>query len=83
MLKRMSSAEITEWQAYEQVTGPLGAERFDALFGLSSFYALKAAGVKKVKLEDVMPRWDRPKPQSWRSMQAVAKALAAAYGEVR
>lgn len=77
----MTSAEVSDWQAYEQVTGPLGAERFDRLTAMQSFYALRAAGSKKVKLKDLLPRWDRPAQMSWQAMRNVAKALAARYGD--
>lgn len=76
----MTSAELTQWQAYEQVAGPLGPERHDALAALISFYGLKAAGVKKVKLPDLMPRWDRPKAQPWQSIKNALMALTKAGG---
>lgn len=76
----MSAAEIADWQAYELVSGPLGPERDDALAAMSSFYALKAAGVKKVKLSQLMPRWDRPEPQDWRQMKMLAVAITREHG---
>lgn len=76
----MSGRELTEWAAYERVAGPLGAERLDALAALSSFYALRAAGAKKVKLKDLMPRWSRPEPMDWRQMKALMVAEAQRHG---
>lgn len=80
MLGRLSARELTDWQAYERVAGPLGPERHDALAALSSFYVLKAAGVKKVKLSQLMPRWDRPEPMGWQQMKMLAVAITKEHG---
>lgn len=75
----MSSAELTEWQAYEQVTGPLGAERDDILASLTAYYVVRALGAKKARLDKMLPEWDR-RPQDWRQMREFAKALTVATG---
>lgn len=77
----MSAREVTEWAAYEQVAGPLGAERDDVLASMQSFYALRAAGAKKVKLKELLPRWDRPKAMRWQDMKLIAQALANRYSD--
>lgn len=76
----MSGREVTEWAAYERVAGPLGAERLDALAGLVSFYVLRAAGAKKVRLSDVMPQWSRPEPMDWRVMERMMTDVARRAG---
>ncbi|NWN89181.1 MAG: hypothetical protein HLX51_11690 [Micrococcaceae bacterium] len=75
MLSRMSSAELTQWLAYEEVTGPLGAERDDALAALNAFYIMRALGAKKVKIDKLMPKWDRKPAQKWQDMKMIAQAL--------
>lgn len=75
----MSSAELTQWQAYEKVTGPLGPERDDVLAAMTAFYVLRGLGAKRVDLKRLMPRWDRRR-QSWRDMAAMARAMTLAAG---
>lgn len=79
MLARMSSAEVTDWQAYEQVTGPLGAERHDILATMVASYVVTALGAKHTRLDRMLPRWDRPR-QDWRQQQALLKTLTVAAG---
>jgi len=79
----MSSAELTEWQAYERVSGPFGAERQDVLAAMVAYYVVSALGAKKAKLSKMVPDWDR-RPQSWEHMREVFKALTVVHGgEVR
>lgn len=68
----MSSTELTQWQAYEQVTGPLGAERLDHLLAVLGLRVIQASGTKKrLKVSDFLPRWDTS--TSWeRSKKALA-----------
>lgn len=80
MLERISSAELTQWQAYEQVTGPLGDERADANAALTAFYVMQALGAKKVKLDKLLPKWDRKPTQRWQDMKLMAQGLAKAAG---
>lgn len=62
MLERTSSRELSEWQAYEKVTGPLGQERDDTLAALVALVVANSAGSKKkLKLSDFLPTWDRPR----------------------
>lgn len=79
MLARVSSAELTEWAAYERVTGRLGDERGDIQAALTAYYVVQALGAKKARLDKMMPRWDRP-PQDWRQMKSIAEALTRQYG---
>ncbi|MGQ5580924.1 phage tail assembly protein T [Streptomyces sp. ECR3.8] len=61
LLARTSSAELTEWMAYERVTGPLGPERMDALFATLAATVANTARAKGRKAEpkDFMPKWDQ------------------------
>lgn len=73
----MSSAELTRWMAYEQVTGPLGPERIDALVAIAVHQITSALGAKPPKPSKLMPRWDRaPRRQSWQQILAVLRPLA-------
>ena len=82
MLERVSSAELTEWSAYEKVTGPLGQERDDLLAALVALVVANFSGSKKKhKLGDFVPEWDR-RPQTpdeqlnkIRGMHAVFSAM--------
>lgn len=80
MLERMSARELSEWMAYERVTGTLGAERGDATAALTAYHIVQALGAKKVKPDQLMPKWDRKPAQDWQHMKLVAQALAKASG---
>jgi hypothetical protein len=64
LLAETGSAELAEWRAYEQLTGPLGGARGDVQAAL---IASVIAGVNRGKgqraptVADFMPRWDRAK----------------------
>lgn len=76
----MSSAEMTDWQAYEKVTGPLGSERDDTLAAMTAFYVVSALGSKKARLDKLLPRWDRPTAMPWEQMKKMAEVMAHTYG---
>lgn len=79
----MTAAEITEWQAYERETGPLGAERDDILAAMTAYYVTTALGAKKLKLDRLIPKWAPKRPEGWQSIKGKLMALAkAAGGEV-
>lgn len=85
LLRRTSSAELTEWAAYEQMTGPLGPERDDILFAqLCAVVAnsQKDKKSKKAKPKDFLPQWERTRGerQTWQQHKSIAKALNAAFG---
>lgn len=75
----MPAVEITEWQAYEQVTGRLGAERADMLSAVvAATVANSTPGRKRrLRLADFLPRWDRPPETDWRATRA---AFLATFG---
>lgn len=85
MLARTTSAELTEWMAYEQMTGPLGPERMDILAAQLCAVVANANRDRKsraAKPKDFLPNWDRGKgePQTWQQTKGIAQALNAAFG---
>lgn len=81
MLSRMGSREITKWQAYERVAGPLGPARADtqaAIIAATVANANRHKG-KPATPSDFIPEWDR-KPQSVEEQVQIAYALNAAFG---
>ena len=85
LLRRTSSAELTEWMAYEQMAGPLGPARQDILFAqLCAVVAnsQRDKKSKKAKPKDFLPDWDkgRGEPQTWQQTKGMAQALNAAFG---
>ncbi|MFJ4907727.1 hypothetical protein ACIQCR_24570 [Streptomyces sp. NPDC093249] len=83
LLERTSSAELTEWMAYEHVAGPLGPERLDLLHAITSATIANTArgkGQPAREPKDFMPRWDQAAgqtEQSWQQMLATVKTLNA------
>jgi hypothetical protein len=85
LLRRTSSAELTEWAAYEQLAGPLGPARQDALVAQLCAVVANAnrdKKSKKAKPKDFLPKWDtgRGEPQSWQQTKSVARMLNSAFG---
>jgi len=86
LLARTSSAELTEWMAYEQISGPLGPERADVLHSITAATVANASrgkGQRAREPKDFMPRWDqaaRRSGQDWQQMLATAKTLNARMG---
>lgn len=82
MLADIDSDELTEWMAYEQITGPLGPERGDVLHGIQTAVIANAAGGKgrKAKPKDFIPAWDQKKSSKWQDMLATARALTSRLG---
>ena len=85
LLRRTSSAELTEWMAYEQLAGPLGPARDDILIAqLCAVVAnsQKDKKSKKAKTKDFLPEWDkgRGEPQTWKQQKSMAQMLNAAFG---
>ncbi|KAB8167062.1 hypothetical protein FH609_011715 [Streptomyces sp. 3MP-14] len=84
MLATTTSAELTEWMAYERVTGPLGPERGDALHGIQTaalVNAQKGKRGKRARPQDFIPTWDSgggEQTPDEQLMQAVS--ITAAFG---
>lgn len=76
----MSSREVSEWMAYEKVTGPLGPERQDHLSALSAYYIASALGVKKLRVDKLLPKWDRSSGMKWQDFKAYAEAITRQQG---
>lgn len=78
LLRTHSSAELTEWIAYERITGPLGAARGDiqmAMLASVIANANRGKGSRVMKPDDFLPKWDRGAQQDWRQMLATVKGI--------
>jgi hypothetical protein len=80
MLADMDSAEITEWMAYEQVSGPLGPERLDVLASIIAATTANTARGKGQRAKgpaDFIPTWDQgaAKGGDWEQMLSTVKSL--------
>lgn len=56
----MSARELREWQAYEKVEGPIGAERMDylvAMLAQNITNSLRMSG-KREPIKSFIPKWD-------------------------
>ena len=82
LLADIHSDELTEWMAYEQITGPLGPERADLLHGIRAAVTANAAGGKGRKSvpKDFVPKWDQSQAPDWQEMLATARALNSRLG---
>ncbi|MEV8552558.1 DUF4035 domain-containing protein [Streptomyces glaucescens] len=62
LLAETGSAELAEWRAYEQITGPLGGARGDiqaALIASVIAAVNRGKGQRAPEVSEFMPRWDR------------------------
>lgn len=83
LLARTSSAELTEWMAYEQIAGPLGGERDDILMAVLAAVIANAGRGKKgrrARPKDFLPTWDRGQRMSWEDMLAAVRQINTALG---
>ncbi|MFE2936661.1 hypothetical protein [Streptomyces sp. NPDC059278] len=83
LLRTHTSQELTEWIAYERVTGPLGPERHDALCGILAATVSNAArgkGQPARSPADFIPKWDQDAGPDWQQMLASAKAMNRRFG---
>ncbi|MET0419012.1 MAG: hypothetical protein ABW022_23615 [Actinoplanes sp.] len=65
LLARVSSRELTEWEAYERVAGPVGDERFDHLFSMLQATIANVNRGKNQKAHEpsaFLPKWGVAKP---------------------
>lgn len=76
----MTAQEVTEWAAYEQVTGPLGQERDDRLATMTAFYVVSALGAKEASLSKMLPQWASKRPEGWQSIKTKLMSLTRASG---
>lgn len=82
MLARISSRELSEWAAYEQLTGPLGGRRGDVQAAIIAATVANAQRSKGRALlpKDFIPKWDKPKAMTPEEMWAAAMQANASLG---
>jgi len=81
LLGRISSRELTEWQAYCGIE-PFGEDRSDLRAGIMASTVanvFRKSGTKPYKAQDFMPKFGSKK-QDWREMLERVKAINAALG---
>lgn len=74
---RLSSSELTEWIAYERMTGPLGLRRHDiqaATIAATIANANRSKGGKRFKISDFLVPWGRKKRDP-RELLAMVKEM--------
>lgn len=84
LLARTTSRELTEWQAYERVTGPLDARlRGDISAGIIAATVANSNGAKKkAKPADFLPTWFKRRKTPQEIWSEVMKANTALGGYV-
>ncbi|MFD7429058.1 hypothetical protein ACFV6Z_18725 [Streptomyces sp. NPDC059818] len=81
MLADIDSAELTEWMAYEQISGPLGPERVDVLSSIVAATVANTArgkGQRAKEPADFLPKWDQGATAGagdWEQMLTTVKSL--------
>jgi hypothetical protein len=84
LLARTPSSELSEWRAYEQISGPLGGVRGDvnaAMISAAIVAVNRGKGQRAPKLADFMPRWDRTPVR--KSPEELFKAAMAANASLQ
>ena len=80
---RLSSAELTEWIAYENISGPLGRRRQDiqsATIAATIANANRGKGGRKFKLSDFLIPYGTSERKSPEQMLAAIKSLNKSMG---
>lgn len=80
---RLSSAELTEWMAYENMTGPLGRRRQDiqsATIAATIANANRGKGGRKFKLSDFLIPYGTSERKSPEQMLSAIKSLNKSMG---
>jgi hypothetical protein len=82
MLAHVSSRELSEWQAYERIAGPLGSRRGDVHAAMVAAAVINSQRTKgrPLPVSDFIPRWDRRAGQSPEEMFRAAMAATIAMG---
>jgi hypothetical protein len=86
LLGRIDAREVTEWQAYERVAGPLGDARLDALFAQLLSLTANVNRPKRqrpYRPEQFMPKWDPEAPPERRPEMSGEDILRAVKGMQR
>lgn len=82
---RLDSSELTEWMAYENMTGPLGRRRQDiqaATIAATIANANRGKGGKKFKMSDFLIPYEESGRKSPQQMLAAIKRLNKSMGGV-
>ena len=82
LLARVSSAELTDWIAYEEIAGTLGPERDDILNAIlcaTIANANRDRKTRKATPKDFLPTWDQA-PQTADQQLAMLRQLNAKHG---
>lgn len=84
MLAGMSSRELSEWMAYEKITGPLDERlRGDISAGIIAATVSNSAGSKtKARVSDFLPVWFKRKKTAEEIWAQVLEANSALGGTV-
>ncbi len=83
LLREISSVELTEWMAYEQITGPLGPRRGDyqaAQITATLLNVHRGKGRKARSTEEVLLRWDEREPMSPEEIYSRVRQINTALG---
>ena len=88
MLARISSRELSEWAAYEKLTGPIGGARSDLQAGIIAATVAnsqRGKGQKALRPDDFIPAWDggRRTMTPEEMFAAAVKATTAMGGTIR
>lgn len=81
---RLSSSELTEWMAYENLTGPLGRRRQDiqaATIASVIANANRSKGSKKFKIPDFLIPYGRRKPDPRSLLESIKEMNKSLGGE--
>ena len=72
----MTSAELTEWAAYEQVAGPIVVhERVDVAAAIIGTLIARLGGDKRTRPEDLIPKWGTASSPAdgWSALERMAR----------
>ena len=83
-LSELSSRQVAEWLAFEQVAGPVGQAHDDILAGVVASTVANVNRDPKKRQKAYQPsdfvRWDVPEPDTPQQMWSKIAALTAALG---
>ncbi|WP_141704159.1 phage tail assembly protein T [Planobispora rosea] len=81
LLRQISGRELAEWQAFEEVYGPVGVEaRLDHTAAVIAQHIVNVIGrpKKPFEVEDFLPHWDRRPLEGFEDEEGGADAGGAA-----
>lgn len=83
LLASCPAQELTDWRAYEQIAGPLGAERADVRTGIIAATIANVNRGKRgraFKPKDFIIEWDRPAARTPQAMRNMLLSLTRRFG---